>query len=129
MRKHTLLRYIARITLVIILAGLFTIAVSCKSKQKTTERYKNTTEYEYDNSLKQTVQNNLVKDSVATRKTEIDWSSITKSTHAKPIDPNKKASVTYGKDINGNPQIILEQKKLTRVKKRPTLTRQAADKH
>ena len=76
--------------------------VQCKSKQKTTERYKNTTEFHRDNSLKETVKNNLVKDSVATRKTFTDWSSIIESIDLSPINPSKPAQVEIGTTGNGN---------------------------
>ncbi len=95
------MRLIRNILYPLLILAVFT-CVGCASKQKATNRYKQETEYEYENRTKETVQNDLVKDSVSTRKTTTDWSSIINSIDVNPINPDKPAEVEIGENEKGN---------------------------
>lgn len=95
------MRLIRNILYLLLILAVFTCG-GCASKQKATNRYKQETEYEYDNRTKETVQNDLVKDSVSTRKSTTDWSSIINSIDVNPINPDQPAEVEIGENENGN---------------------------
>lgn len=95
------MRLVRNILYLLLILAVFTCG-GCASKKKTTNRYKQQTEYEYENRTQETVQNDLVKDSVSTRKTTTDWSEIINSLDIYPIDGNKPAEVEIGENENGN---------------------------
>lgn len=95
------MRLIRNILYLLLILAVFTCG-GCASKQKATNRYKQEAKYEYENRTKETVQNDLVKDSVSTRTTTTDWSSIINSIDVNPINPDKPAEVEIGENENGN---------------------------
>ena len=110
------MRLIRNILYLLLILAVFTCG-GCASKQKATNRYKQETEYEYENRTKETVQNDLVKDSVSTRTTTTDWSSIIKDLNVKPVDPSKKSKVTVGEDENGKTIIEFTNAEITTSEK------------
>lgn len=96
------MNYLARaIALFIALAFACLMLVGCKSKQKTTERYRNETQFDAETSTSQVIENNLQTDSAAVRKTQTNWSELIKNLDINPLNPDKPSRVKISEDESG----------------------------
>lgn len=94
-------RILARLCLLAILFSVIFCCTSCSTKQKATNRYKNTTEFEAEQTSSEKIQNAISKDCTAVSKTETDWKSINENIQFELIDPNQEGYANLSPDGKG----------------------------
>ena len=97
MRKYTIYRLLAMIALSIICLT----CVECSTKKKATNRYKNTTEFESEQSSSEKIQKAISKDCTVVNKSETDWKAINENIQFELIDPTQEGYANLSPDGKG----------------------------
>ena len=111
--------------LAVLLTAVFCATESCSTKKKATSRYKNTTEFENEQSSSEKIQKAISKDCTAVSKTETDWKTINENIQFELIDPDQEGYANLspdgkggfnftGKNVKASSGKSQEQKKETR---------------
>ena len=97
MKKYIVYRLLAMIALSIICLT----CVECSSKKKATNRYKNTTAFESEQSSTEKIQKDIKKDCTAVSSQETDWKSINENIQFELIDPTQEGYANLSPDGKG----------------------------